>query len=160
MDGAVPKYVCKIYNETFFVKYISADYLGLGAVFTNIIGLMTLAELGIGTAIFYALYEPLTDMDEHRVLGVMQLLAKVYRAIALILTMVGLIFMPFLTIIAPEARGLDYVHLLFANFKQQYLRRLVILWQWENVKRNLNIFGSLIFSQRFFILRQVFAFTI
>lgn len=150
----------KFIMRRFFVKYISADYLGLDAVFTNIIGLMNLAELGIGTAIFYALYEPLADKDEHRVLGVMQLLAKVYRAIALILTMVGLIFMPFLTIIAPEARGLDYVHLLFANFKQQYLRRLVILWQWENVKRNLNIFGSLIFSQRFFILRQVFAFTI
>ena len=149
-------FVCRMV----FVRCLSDSYLGINGLMTNFLSMLSLAELGIGTAIFYALYEPLADKDEHRVLGVMQLLAKVYRAIALILTMVGLIFMPFLTIIAPEARGLDYVHLLFANFKQQYLRRLVILWQWENVKRNLNIFGSLIFSQRFFILRQVFAFTI
>lgn len=106
----------KFVMRRFFVKYISADYLGLDAVFTNIIGLMNLAELGIGSAIFYALYAPLADKDEDRILGVMQLLAKVYRTIALILTVVGLVLMPLLTIIAPEAKGLSYVHLLFGFY--------------------------------------------
>ncbi len=106
----------KFVMRRFFVKYISADYLGLDAVFTNIIGLMNLAELGIGSAIFYALYGPLADNDEDRILGVMQLLARVYRTIALILTAVGLVLMPLLTIIAPEAKGLSYVHLLFCFY--------------------------------------------
>lgn len=106
----------KFVMRRFFVKYISTDYLGLDAVFNNIIGLMNLAELGIGSAIFYALYGPLADEDEDRVLGVMQLLAKVYRTIAFMLTGVGLILMPLLTIIAPEARGLSYVHLLFGFY--------------------------------------------
>ena len=77
---------------------------------------MNLAELGIGSAIVYALYGPLVDEDEERILGVMQLLAKVYRTIALILTAVGLVLMPLLTIIAPEAQGLSYVHLLFGFY--------------------------------------------
>ena len=66
----------KFVMRRFFVKYISTDYLGLDAVFNNIIGLMNLAELGIGSAIFYALYGPLAEEDEDRVLGVMQLLAR------------------------------------------------------------------------------------
>lgn len=106
----------KFVMRRFFVKYISTDYLGLDAVFTNIIGLMNLAELGIGSAVCYALYGPLADKDEERVLGVMQLLAKVYRTIALILTAVGLMIMPLLTVVAPEARSLSYVHLLFGFY--------------------------------------------
>lgn len=108
--------LAKFVMRRFFVQYISDDYLGLDAVFTNIIGLMNLAELGIGSAIFYALYSPLAENDEERVLGVMQLLAKVYRTIAIILIAVGVALMPLLTIIAPEAQGLPYVHLLFGFY--------------------------------------------
>lgn len=106
----------KFVMRRFFVRYISADYLGLDAVFTNIIGLMNLAELGIGSAIFYALYAPLAEKDEKRILGIMQLFARVYRTIAILLTVVGMILMPLLTIIAPETQGLSSVHLLFGFY--------------------------------------------
>jgi O-antigen/teichoic acid export membrane protein len=99
-----------------FVRYISDDYLGLDAVFTNIIGLMNLAELGIGSAVYYALYKPLAEHDEDGVLGVMQLLGKVYRTIAWILLGVGIALMSLLTVIAPEAKDLPYAHLLFAFY--------------------------------------------
>lgn len=108
--------LAKFLMRRFFVRYISDDYLGLDAVFTNIIGLMNLAELGIGYAIFCALYKPLAEHDEEKVLGVMQLLAKVYRAIALFLTGIGLLLMPLITVIAPETRGIPYVHLLFGFY--------------------------------------------
>lgn len=106
----------KFVMRRFFVQYISDAFLGLDAVFTNIIGLMNLAELGIGSAIFYALYKPLAEHDEEQVLGVMQLLAKVYRTIAWILGVVGLLLMSVITVIAPEARGLPHVHLLFGFY--------------------------------------------
>ena len=108
--------LAKFVMRRIFVQYISDDYLGLDAVFTNIIGLMNLAELGIGSAIFYALYKPLAEHDDEKVLGVMQLLAKVYRTIALILCGVGLLLMPVITVIAPEAKGLSHVHLLFGFY--------------------------------------------
>lgn len=108
--------LAKFVMRRFFVKYISDDYLGLDAVFTNIIGLMNLAELGIGSAVFYALYQPLAEHDEEKVLGVMQLLAKVYRTIAFILCGVGMVLMPVITILAPEVKGLPYVHWLFGFY--------------------------------------------
>lgn len=108
--------LAKFVMRRFFVRYISDDYLGLDAVFTNIIGLMDLAELGIGSAVFYALYKPLAEQNEEQVLGVMQLLAKVYRLIALILCGVGVLLMPLLTVITPEARGVPNVQLLFGFY--------------------------------------------
>lgn len=108
--------LAKFVMRRFFVRYISDDYLGLDAVFTNIIGLMNLAELGIGSAVFYALYKPLAEHDEEKILGVMQLLGRVYKTIALILCGVGLLLMPMITVIAPEAKNLPYAHLLFGFY--------------------------------------------
>ena len=108
--------LAKFVMRRFFVRYISDDYLGLDAVFTNIIGLMNLAELGIGSAVFYALYKPLAEHDEEKILGVMQLLGRVYKTIALILCGVGLLLMPMITVIAPEAKDLPYAHLLFGFY--------------------------------------------
>ncbi len=98
------------------MQYIADDYLGLDAVFTNIIGLMNLAELGIGSAIAYALYQPLSRRDERMVRGIMQLFQRAYRAIAIFMMVVGVALMPFLTVIAPEAQGLSHVHLLFGLY--------------------------------------------
>lgn len=106
----------KFVMRRFFVRYISDAYLGLDAVFTNIIGLMNLAEMGIGYAVVYVLYRPLVEQDEEKIIGVMQLLAKVYKTISLILCGIGLLLMPLITIIAPEARNLPNVHLLFGFY--------------------------------------------
>lgn len=106
----------KFVMRRFFVTYISDIYLGLDAVFTNIIGLMTLSELGIGTAAYYALYKPLAERDEERILGMMQLLSKVYKSIALFFTTVGLVLMPFITLIVPDIENIPYVHLLFGFY--------------------------------------------
>ena len=46
-----------------FVRCLSADYLGVNGLFTNIITMLSLAELGIGSAIGYALYKPLAQND-------------------------------------------------------------------------------------------------
>lgn len=114
--GQLLNIFAKFVMRRVFVRYISDDYLGLDAVFTNIIGLMNLAELGIGSAVFYALYKPLAEHDEDKVLGVMQLLAKVYQRIALILCGAGILLMPLITVIAPEAKELPYSHFLFALY--------------------------------------------
>ena len=48
-------FICRIV----FVRCLSADYLGVNGLFTNILTMLSLAELGIGSAVVYALYKPL-----------------------------------------------------------------------------------------------------
>lgn len=50
-----------------FVRCLSADYLGVNGLFTNILTMLSLTELGIGSAIGYALYKPLAENDEEKV---------------------------------------------------------------------------------------------
>ena len=45
-----------------FVKCLSEDYLGVNGFFTNILTMLSLAELGIGNAVVFALYKPLAEI--------------------------------------------------------------------------------------------------
>ena len=52
-------FVCRMV----FVRCLSADYLGVNGLFTNVLTMLSLAELGVGGAIVYALYKPLAEND-------------------------------------------------------------------------------------------------
>lgn len=103
----------KFFTRKLFTQYISAEYLGLDGLFNNIIGLLGLAELGFGTALSYSLYKPLAEDDSRTILGIMQLIKKVYKYMALFILVLGLGIMPFLTLISPEITGLDSVGFTF-----------------------------------------------
>ena len=51
-------------NRTVFINTIGVTYLGISGLFTNIFSFLSFAELGIGSAIAYSLYEPLAKNDE------------------------------------------------------------------------------------------------
>lgn len=88
-------FVCRIV----FVRCLSADYLGVSGLFSNILTMLSLAELGISSAIIYALYKPIAEKDEKRITSLMHFYAKAYRIIGVIVAVVGLGMLPFLNII-------------------------------------------------------------
>lgn len=83
-------------NRTVFVKFLPVDYLGINGLFSNILSLLSLTELGIGTAITYSLYKPLRKNDENEILGIMQLYKFLYCVIGIIVFAIGLVLLPFL----------------------------------------------------------------
>lgn len=86
-------------SRTIFIRVLGEQYLGLNGLFTNILSLLSFAELGIGAAITFSLYKPLAKHDDRQVLALMQLYRKVYHTIALIIFGSGLLMMPFLNIL-------------------------------------------------------------
>ncbi len=85
-----------------FVKCLSADYLGVNGLFTNILSMLSLAELGIGTAITYALYKPLAEHDEKKIASLVKVYGKAYRYIGISVGIIGLCLMPFLNVIITD----------------------------------------------------------
>ncbi len=72
-------------NRYFMVHYLGATYLGLTSLFTNILSVLSLADLGIGTAIVFLMYKPLADHDYDKVSLIMHYYRKIYQAIALVI---------------------------------------------------------------------------
>ena len=61
-----------------FIKTLGAEYLGLNGLFSNILTVLSLAELGVGEAITYCLYKPLAQNDKNKCKMLMQFYKKIY----------------------------------------------------------------------------------
>lgn len=82
--------------RTVFIRTLGKEYLGIEGLFTNILDLLSLVELGVGSAIIYKLYEPLASADHHRTTILMNFYKSVYRVIGLVVALMGCILIPFL----------------------------------------------------------------
>ena len=86
-------------NRMVFIRCLSADYLGLNGLFTNILSVLSLAELGIGSAIVFALYKPLAEKNEEKIAAYMNFYAKAYKTIGFSVAAIGMVLVPFLKVI-------------------------------------------------------------
>jgi len=79
-----------------FLQYLAVELLGVNGLFTSILAILSLAELGFSTAISYALYKPLAENDEKKISVLMRYYSKIYALIGVIVLLIGLIILPFL----------------------------------------------------------------
>lgn len=104
-------------SRTVFIYVLGKEYLGLNGLFTNILQLLALSELGIGVAITYYLYSPLATDDKERVKTLMQFYRKCYNVVGIVIFVVGCSIMPFLDKLVnfdqPLPENLYIVYLLF-----------------------------------------------
>ena len=90
-------------------------YLGLNSVMTSLIGMYSLAELGLGNAIIYSLYRPLAEGDKGKVEAYLSLYKKVYRVIGMLVGAVAAAMIPFLGFFINGAVTTD-VYVIYALF--------------------------------------------
>lgn len=82
--------------KTVFIHTLGAQYNGVSTLFTDILRMLALAELGVGSAITFALYRPIKEGDYRRIAGLMHFYRNAYRLIAGVVMGAGLACMPFL----------------------------------------------------------------
>lgn len=95
--GQVFSIILSFAARTVFIRMLGTNYLGINGLFTNILSLLSFAELGFGTAIIYAMYKPLAENDEKKISAYMNLYAIIYKVIGLFILIVGLGLIPFLS---------------------------------------------------------------
>ncbi|CCZ47756.1 polysaccharide biosynthesis protein [Bacteroides sp. CAG:661] len=82
--------------RTIILYYLGTQYLGLSSLFTSVLGLLSLAELGIGSAMIFSMYKPIAEDDTPTICALLKLYRKFYRIIGSIITIGGLCLLPFL----------------------------------------------------------------
>ncbi len=94
-------------SRMFFTRVFSPEYLGISGLFTNVLSMLSLAELGIGSAIVYALYSPIAKNDNGKIASLVRFYGRCYRVIAAVVAAVGLALVPFLDVIVKEKPNID-----------------------------------------------------
>ncbi len=107
---------------SFTIRFTLIHTLGLEAVslnglFTEVIAVLSLAEMGVGSAIVYHLYAPLREGDEKKLAELMNLFKSAYRLIALAIFAIGLILLPFVhRLVTRMEIDLWYLRLIYFLF--------------------------------------------
>lgn len=94
-------------QRTVFIAVLDETLLGVNGLYTEILGMLSLAELGIGSALNYSLYKPVANKDQEKIKSYMQLYKKAYRAIAGVIAVIGLALVPFLPYLIKDSGGIS-----------------------------------------------------
>lgn len=144
----------KFLTRIVFIKTLPIEYLGITGLFSNIFVMLSLAELGVGPAMVYALYKPLAENDKETINSIMSLFKKMYITIGGIILILGLIIYPFLDVLIKEEaeiKYLNYYYLIFlfntvVSYLWSYKRSLLIADQKQYIVNNYQSVVQIIIS--------------
>lgn len=134
------------------VSFLAPEYLSVGGLFTNIMTVLSLAELGVGTSITFSLYKPLNEGDEGKLRALMRLFRRAYTIIGIVVCALGFAILPLLRFFVDDidaalAAVPDFyvIYILFvvnsaSSYFLSYCRTLVIADQKRYVT---SVFSSL-----------------
>lgn len=104
------------FTRSVFIRTLGTSYLGIEGLFSNVLYLLSLAELGFGQAIVFKLYKPIEEKDTDRILVLMKLYRKAYFIIGSIIAGAGVCLMPLLPYIIK-----DYAKLAALNLNAPFI---------------------------------------
>lgn len=103
--------------RTVMIYVLGIQYLGLNGLFTSVLQVLNLAELGVGAAMVYSMYKPVASGDARKICALMQLYKVYYRAIGVIIACIGLCITPFIPRLitgeVPEGINVYVLYLLY-----------------------------------------------
>ena len=102
--------------RTVFIFTLGIEYLGVDGLFTSILLMFSLANLGFDTAIIYSLYRPLAEKDIYKIQALMNLYQKAYRLIGVVVLLIGLSLLPFLDHLVNEDTTIKDINIIYLLF--------------------------------------------
>lgn len=161
-------------TRTVLIKFLGVDYVGLNALFISILQVLSVSELGIGSAIVFSMYKPIANDDNETMCALLNLYKKIYHIVGGFILLVGLIIMPFLPYLVkgeiPSDINLYWLYLIFlfntviSYFLFSYKTALFSAFQRNDIlsKRNtiITIFSNLIQILLLVTIRNYYAYVL
>jgi O-antigen/teichoic acid export membrane protein len=165
--------ILKFVVRTIFIYSLGLEFLGFNSLMINIIAVLSLTELGFGTAITYHLYKPISIKDYNKLSYLLFIFKKVYTYIGILVLIIGLALLPFITTIVNmniDSLYIIIVYLLYlfqtvsSYFFYAYKHTLIRAYQKEFVINNkrsfFNSIGSLLQILTIIIFNNFYLFVV
>lgn len=144
--------ILQLVGRRVFLMKLSSEYLGLSGLFYSILSMLALSELGIGTAIIYAMYKPVADDNKEKIKSLMALYKKLYTSIGVFILLVGICVAPFLQYMIKDMPDMKYIRVYFIlyvfnsafSYFCTYKRSLIICNQKEYISTSTTTIASMI----------------
>ena len=100
-------------SRKIFIHYIGVEYLGINSLFSDVLNLLSMADLGFGIAIAYSYYEPLAKGDHEKLSALTGFYKRIYNIIALAVALIGLFMIPFLKYIVNMEQEIPHLYIYY-----------------------------------------------
>lgn len=102
--------------RTVMIYFMGVQYLGLNSLFTSVLQVLNLAELGVGSAMVYSMYKPIAEDDEILICALLQRYRIYYNIIGGVIAVIGILLIPYLPMLVkgdlPDSVNIYVLYLL------------------------------------------------
>ena len=134
--------------RTVIIYVLGEEYLGLSSLFTSVLSLLNLSELGFGSALVYSMYRPIEEHNDAQVCALLNFYRKVYHIIGIIVLGIGLMLIPFLRQLIkgtwPQNINIYVLYIIyllntvFSYFIFAYKKALITAYQRNDIISHVN----------------------
>ena len=121
-----------------FVRVIGYSYLGISSLFTNILTVLSVADLGFGTSISISLYSALKKADKKQISGIITYYRKIYFIIGITVFMVGMVLRPFVSHIVNTDTPIPNLELYFFIYLVNLVSTYFVSYRHAIIKADQN----------------------
>ena len=137
--------------RTAFINILGKEYTGVSTLFTDILNVLSLMELGMGTAMTYALYKPLSTGDTEKISALMTFYKKAYRTIGILVFTVGMLITPFLGFLVNDVPNIKeditiiFIIYVLTSASSYFLVYKTVILRASQQSRVISLISSLVF---------------
>ena len=172
--GKIIGMLCPFFVRTTFIHTLGMEYLGVNGLFTSVLSVLSLTELGFGSAVVFSMYQAIADDDSETINALLYFYRKIYRYVGCIILGIGLLLIPCLPHLTLGSYPSDInpliVYLVFlANtclsyFLFAYLNSLLDAFQRTDINTIVSMFMNVAMSAVQIVLlltvRQYYAYLV
>jgi O-antigen/teichoic acid export membrane protein len=138
-----------------FTRTLSESYVGINGLFTDILYVLALSELGAGTAITYALYRPVAEGDIETQKSLMKLYRQFYRVVALVVLAAGLLVIPFMDILMKNRPDVDHLILIYLMYLGNSVLSYLFIYKKTLVDAHQLLYIGTLYHTIFLVLQDI-----
>lgn len=156
IGGQLISSVMSFISRTVFVYTLSAEYLGISGLFSNILTVLSLAELGMGNAILFSMYKPIAEDNEALLKALVKFYGKVYRLIGFVVGTAGLLLIPFLRFFIRDIPDIPYFILIYILYLVNTVVSYFFSYKCSVLDANQKQYIGQLIRYKYVIIRDVF----
>lgn len=142
-------------TKTVFVRLLGVEYNGVHGLYSNILSILSLSELGIGNVLNYALYQALKEDNQEKVRSLVEYFKKIYYIIAFIVLGIGVALVPVLPYIVNSALPQDKLILYYLLYLLNSVASYFVVYKTTVMVANQDNYIKNIFDASFTFLMYI-----
>ena len=108
--------ILAFWGRKVFLDTLGDDYIGISGWLSSILSVLSITELGIGTAIVVSLYKPFATGDRAKIRATIRLLRRAYFYVGMVVLALGLSLLPFLPVLLNKETTLVDLRLVYLMY--------------------------------------------